>query len=64
MLLGEVVESYKSLLHSQVLDLILVMYHSAKKLKEPHLAKFHTCLTHLNATLTSTFIGLYGKPWM
>jgi hypothetical protein len=35
-------------MHSQVLDLIPIMYHNAKKFNEPNLVEFHICLIHLN----------------
>jgi hypothetical protein len=48
MFLGEAIINYKLLMHSQVLDLIPIMYHNAKKFNEPNLVEFHICLIHLN----------------
>jgi hypothetical protein len=48
MFLGEAIKNYKLLMHSQVLDLIPIMYHNAKNFNEPNLVEFHICLVHLN----------------
>jgi hypothetical protein len=48
---NEANRNYKLLMHSQILDLIVIMYHNAKNFDEPNLVEFDICLVHLNLCL-------------